>query len=117
RADANGRYRINPEPGIRFGVTAYPPDGAPYMPRQMEPVSWDAGDRSKTVDVALPRGVLVQGQVIETDSKAPVAGASVQYLPETANNKSVPENTITGWQDRRITGADGRFETVVPPGP
>ena len=34
RAGENGRYRISPYPGIRFGVTAYPPDGTPYLVRR-----------------------------------------------------------------------------------
>jgi hypothetical protein len=32
-ADHQGKYRIRPEPGVRFGIRAYPPDGTPYLPR------------------------------------------------------------------------------------
>ena len=36
RADEQGRYRISPHPGVRFGVTAYPPDGVPYLARDSD---------------------------------------------------------------------------------
>ena len=82
KADENGRYKISPNPGIRFGVTAYPPDGTPYLARQVEPIEWKTGDRLREVDVNLPRGVLVRGQVLDGDTGVPVARASVQYHPE-----------------------------------
>ena len=65
QADEKGQYKISPNPGIRFGVTAYPPDGTPYLARELEPIDWKSGDRSREVDVKLPRGVLVRGQVLE----------------------------------------------------
>ncbi len=33
QADEQGRYRISPHPGIRFGINVYPPDGTPYLSR------------------------------------------------------------------------------------
>ena len=34
KADEEGRYKISANPGIRFGVIAYPPDGVPYLARK-----------------------------------------------------------------------------------
>lgn len=118
QADARGRYHISPRPGIRFGVTAYPPDGAPYLVRKtVEEIRWSAGDRVKQVDLKLPRGVLIQGKVVEAKTGKPVAGASVQYVPETINNPHADDDILTGWQGIQVADAEGRFQIVVLPGP
>ena len=119
-ADAEGRYRIRPKPGVRFGVSAYPPDGAPYLSWQMprdEAIRWRDGDTTRKVDVALPRGVMIRGKVIEKGSGAAVRNASIQYLPEGANNPNDAEHIRTGWQASQISGENGDFEIVVLPGP
>ncbi len=120
KADAEGRYRISPKPGIRFGVNAYPPDGVPYLARQTplsDAIRWDTGERVKRVDVTLPRGVLVRGQVVQAGSGVPIAGSSVQYIPETANNPHVSDDILTGWQGIQVSDERGQFEIVVLPGP
>ncbi len=120
RADENGRYRISPRPGIRFGVNAYPPDGAPYLARETGPsdgIRWNAGDRVRQVDVQLRRGVLVRGTVVEAGTDQPVAGASIQYHPESAHNPNVSEDVLTGWQGIQLSDDEGKFEIVVLPGP
>jgi hypothetical protein len=116
-ADEEGRFRISPNPGIRFGVNAYPQDGAPYLVRSVEPIAWRGGDKSREVNVKLPRGVLVRGQVLERGTNKPVAGASVQYVPEQANNPHAKEDIITGWQGMMATDKSGNFEMAVLPGP
>src|SRR5690606_4166560 len=48
QADTLGRYRINPKPGVQFGLTAYPPAETAYLARQTPPsqaIRWEAGDR------------------------------------------------------------------------
>ena len=117
KADEKGQYKISPNPGIRFGVTAYPPDGSPYLARELEPIDWKSGDRSREVDVKLPRGVLVRGQVLEQGSNKPIVGASVQYHAEDEKNPSKSEGILTGWQDIHLTDAQGHFEMVVLSGP
>ncbi|MEN1678504.1 MAG: M56 family metallopeptidase [Planctomycetota bacterium] len=121
KADAEGRYRISPKPGIRFGVTAYPPDGQPYLARKTpngpESIRWREGDASRQVDVSLPRGVLVRGKVVEAGSGDPVAGASIQYRPETSNNPNVADDILTGWQGIQLSDQQGRFAIAVLPGP
>ncbi|HET6881031.1 MAG TPA: M56 family metallopeptidase [Pirellulales bacterium] len=120
RADEKGRYRISPRPGIRFGLAAYPPSGAPYLARETPPdkaIRWQGGERVKQVDLTLPRGVLVRGKVVEAGSDVPVAGAAVQYVPETSNNRSASRDIVTGWQGIEVTDKDGRFAIAVLPGP
>ncbi len=120
RADAAGRYHISPHPGIRFGIIAYPPDGAAYLARQTplsDAIAWQTGDRVKQVDMKLPRGVLVRGTVVEAGSNAPVAGASIQYIPQQANNPHVSDDILTGWQGIQLSGEQGKFEIAVLPGP
>jgi protocatechuate 3,4-dioxygenase beta subunit len=117
KADTQGRYRFSPSPGIRFGVTAYPPDGAPYLTRRPPEIDWDDAAKIKQVDVTLPRGVLVRGKVVESASGAPVVGATVQYEPEEANNPNYSDDILTGWQGIQLTNDRGEFEIVVMPGP
>ena len=120
QADDKGRYRVIPKAGIRFGVTAYPPDGTPYLARKTplsEAIHWAAGDREKEVDVALPRGVLVRGRVVEEQSGLPVSGASIQYIPEDLNNPHTSEQILTGWQGIVVADDQGNFVITVLPGP
>jgi hypothetical protein len=117
RADADGRYRINPYPGIRFGVTAFPPPGAPYVARRVEQIAWDSGARTKEINIKLPRAPLVVGQVLEEGTGRPVVRASVQYHPEDANNPNVRDDFLTGWQAIETTDEQGRFRIVALPGP
>jgi protocatechuate 3,4-dioxygenase beta subunit/beta-lactamase regulating signal transducer with metallopeptidase domain len=117
KADARGRYRINPLPGVRFGITAYPPDGVPYLIREIRDIRHRDGALVKQVDVSLPRGVLVRGRVVESGTKNPIAGVAVQYVPETRNNPNVSDDIVTGWQGIQLSGMDGAFEIAVLPGP
>jgi biopolymer transport protein ExbD len=114
-AGADGHYHIVPMPGIRFGVTAYPPDGAPYLATAGDEIKWDDADRVKTVDLLLDRGVLVRGKVTEKESGAPIAGASVQYVPRESTASKLRKH-ISGWEGIQTTNDDGRFEIVVLPG-
>ncbi len=117
KADANGKYRICPKPGVRFGINAYPANGEPYLIRKTGDIPWDEDATVKQVDIALPRGVLVRGRVVESGSDTPVAGASVQYDPEDANNTYDADDIVTGWQGIQVTDQQGQFEIAVLPGP
>lgn len=120
QADDKGRYRINPKPGIRFGLTAYPPDGVPYLARETphsNALRWETGDRIKQVDLTLPRGVLVQGKIVVAGTEVPVAGAAVQYIPESSNNPNASDDILTGWQGIQLSDLEGRFSIAVLPGP
>ncbi|WP_145112616.1 carboxypeptidase regulatory-like domain-containing protein [Botrimarina mediterranea] len=120
QADEKGRFRISPKSGVRFGINAYAPEGTPYLARQTpteKGIHWNDGDRVKQVDVTLPRGVLITGQVVEVGTGQPIADASVQYVPERNNNPNVADDILTGWQAIQTTDTEGRFETAVLPGP
>jgi RNA polymerase sigma factor (sigma-70 family) len=77
--DAEGKARINSYPADRFyNVTAYPPEGQPYLLASGR-INWPKGALEQTLDIALPRGVLVQGKVTEEGSGRPVSGALVEF--------------------------------------
>jgi len=109
KTDDQGKYRINPDAGIRFGVTAYPAKGEPYLAKTIDNIPWGAGLKSKTVDIALPRGVLIRGRVLDVESKAPIAGVNVQYAPK-GKNPNNSDDIITGWQCIVRTGEDGTLK-------
>jgi hypothetical protein len=117
KADAQGRYRINPMSGVRFGITAYPPQGTPYLIRELRDIKHNEQSYVKQVDIALPRGVLVRGHIVESAAKTPVATAVIQYVPETATRAKAPDDVITGWQGIQLSRDDGAFEIAVLPGP
>ena len=120
KADAEGRYRISPKPGIRFGIITYPPSDTPYLARQMSPgrgIRWEEGDRVRKVDVSLPRGVMVRGKVVDGDSNAPIPGATIQYMPEEANNPNTADEILTGWQGIQLSNEQGEFAIAILPGP
>jgi protocatechuate 3,4-dioxygenase beta subunit len=120
KADATGHYRVSPHPGVRFGLIVYPPDGAAYLARKTpldESIRWQAGDRVRQADMQLPRGVLVRGTILEEGTDKPVAGASIQYEPEGANNLFGKDDILTGWQGIQLSDDQGHFEIAVLPGP
>jgi hypothetical protein len=80
-------------------------------------LKWNPLDGSKSIEIRLPAAVLASGTVIDAQSGASVAGASVQYLAETENNKYYTEDVVTGWQNMQYTDAQGRYKITVPPGP
>ncbi len=118
--DDQGRYRINPNSGIRFGIHAFGPAHTPYLnyqtPRE-QAIDWQSGERIRKVDVTLPRGVIVRGTIVDANSGEPITGASVQYIPESENNPNVADTILTGWQNMQASDDAGRFEIVVLPGP
>ena len=77
KTDGQGRFRLNPNPGVRFGINAYPPPGAPYQVKRLEDLRWKPGTASQEIEIKLPRGVMARGRVVESDTNAPVSGASV----------------------------------------
>jgi beta-lactamase regulating signal transducer with metallopeptidase domain/protocatechuate 3,4-dioxygenase beta subunit len=118
QADENGRYRIAAMPGIRFGLTAHPPAGTPYLCRQTtDEIRWDTGDRVKQVDLTLPRGVLVRGKIIAAGTSQPIARVAVQYVPEETSNARNTRGILTGWQAIQLSDDAGNFEIAVVPGP
>jgi 5-hydroxyisourate hydrolase-like protein (transthyretin family) len=115
--DAAGRFRLNPRPGVRFGIIAYPPQGSPYQVRRLNDLRWSSGKGSQEIEIKLGIGVLVQGVVVDANTSKPLQNASVQYHPDRVNNTNVTDDIVTGWQNIQKTDSAGRFNISVFPGP
>jgi RNA polymerase sigma factor (sigma-70 family) len=111
QTDADGRFRANLSPGDHFLLIAYPPDGQLYL-SALKRVEWPKGAIEQSVDLVLPRGVVIRGRVTEEGSKAPVAGAWVNFR----SHLRPGADSSDGFR-QSATGADGSFELAVAPGP
>ncbi len=116
KADAQGRFRINPHPGKWFTISAHAPSGEPYLAVEKR-FKWDSGKVKVQMDLKLPRGVLIRGKVTEAGSGKPVAKAAVQYYPQRAINSNFREGIVYGWQGTEVSGEDGSYAMTVLPGP
>jgi len=110
-ADGEGRFRVNPSPGDRFSLTTQSPDGQPYL-MVTKRIDWPKGAVEQSVDLSLPRGVVIVGKVTEEGSRKPVAGAVVRFTPYQAGNTNP-----LAWSGPSTTGSDGSFRLAAPPGP
>ena len=109
-ADAEGRFRVNQ--GANGSVSAYPPDGQPYLGTDKS-VPWPKGAITHSIDFALPRGAMMRGKVTEKGSGRPISAAIVTFHPRrTANERSSPPGSLPV-----ETMADGSFELPVLPRP
>src|SRR5262249_11405936 len=118
KADAQGRFQLVPYVGNFHTLTAYPPDGTPYL-LPTKSFTWPKADAVRHhVSMQLIRGVLVKGTVTEPSSGQPVAGASVQFQPHIDNNPFYRRDLLSSdtW-GKHVSGKDGRFTIVVQPGP
>jgi hypothetical protein len=86
-----------------FTLSGEPPEGLPYLRREKS-FRWPPGAVRQEVTLALPRGVLVRGQVTEAGSGKPIAGVVVRDAVGLWTNPTVE------------TGPDGRFRIAVAPG-
>ena len=88
-ADAEGRFRVPAGPAAagRFGVRAQSPDGAPYL-MTFKQGEWPKGAIEQSVDIALPRGVVVRGKITEEGTGRPVAGAVVRVTSSAISRRS-----------------------------
>jgi RNA polymerase sigma factor (sigma-70 family) len=102
RADARGRFRLNPPPGKMFTVRATPERG-PYL-RAAKSFKWPQGAIRRQVNLALDRGTIIRGKVTESGTENPVAGALVRDSTGLWVNPTVS------------TEADGTFQIAVRPG-
>jgi hypothetical protein len=109
--DAEGRFRANVGLADHGAVAAAPPSGQPYLAK-LEYINWPKGVVQQSVDVALPRGVMIRGRVVEHGSEKPIAGAIV-----TASPHAMPNDPRPGRSRPVQSTADGSFELTVLPGP
>ena len=106
--DDQGRFRINPPPADSvFGIFACPPEGQPYLIAQGR-IDWPKGALEQSLDLALPRGVLLRGTVTEAGSGQPVPGATVAFRYQGQGQNGI---------DRLETAADGTFQIGATPSP
>jgi RNA polymerase sigma factor (sigma-70 family) len=115
QADAEGRFAIRTFPLRSYYICAFAPPGEPYLGRSQE-FTWPDGFSSDTVDIALPRGALVSGKVIDAKSGAPVAGARVEFQSHHAGNPLWRPYMLTGWYGAARSKADGTFQVGAVPG-
>jgi RNA polymerase sigma factor (sigma-70 family) len=119
RTDADGRFRLRPFPGEYYNLRFYPPAGSPYLVAHKR-LRWPAGAERQQLWLALQRGVLVQGRVIEAGSRRPVAGAAVDYAPGQSVRRALepdPADRSLWWQTTDVSsGPDGSFALAVFPG-
>jgi hypothetical protein len=120
RTDRDGRFRINSGKEETGLLIAYSPPGEPYCNVQQQ-FRWPRGVVRHTLDLALPRGVLVRGTVTDEATGRPVAGALVSYLAQHNNPNLKPEdlsgNNFVNGRDMVPTAADGTFRIAGRPGP
>ncbi len=107
RADRQGRFRINPYSGDEFMFQIFPPDGQPYLSRDIE-LPWPKGAVRKEVDFTLQRGVPIRGRV--TEEVRQVAGASIRRFAF-----KPPRDLVDGLASSVASGEDGSFRLTVRP--
>ena len=107
--DADGRFRANPWPGDLFFVTALPPLDQLCLATQKR-IDWPKGAIEQSIDLVLPKGVVIRGKVTEEGSGRPVAGASVHFKPHAQADAGAYQS-----DGQSETGADGSFELAAPP--
>ncbi len=113
-ADGDGRFRIAARAVgrlNRFMIRAAAPEGAPYLVAEKDG-EWPRGALEQSVDLALTRGVVVRGRVIEEGTGRPVAGAIVRVAPYRSPQQIAGRSCVPA-----VTGPDGTYRVAAPPGP
>lgn len=122
KSNAQGQFRIDGMPkGKGNRLMFRPTDDQPYFMREIDVPNPDSME-PVTVDVGLHRGHWIEGKVVDKQSREPIAGARVHYLPFLSNQfaKELPEfdlATVHGQQDRYQTDSNGSYRLVGLPGP
>ena len=74
--------------------------------------SWPVGAEVLEKNFALDKGRIVRGQLIDADTRQPIAGAAVVYQPTRDN----PNNRKYDLRNTVLTNAEGRFAITALPG-
>jgi RNA polymerase sigma factor (sigma-70 family) len=114
--DAQGRYHVNAYPGDPISVEVFPPEGAPFLGVRKQR-AWPKGAVQQTVDVGLPRGILVRGKVVEQASNRPADQVSVYFAQVRDNDPNRRNDLIPSAYYPVYSQPDGSFRIVVLPGP
>jgi beta-lactamase regulating signal transducer with metallopeptidase domain len=124
RTDAQGRFRLTGMPkGKRNTLLIVPNDEQPYFMQELE-LPDPAGSEPIKADVAIQKGIWIEGKLTEQATGKPIPNAWLHYLPFLSNTFALATpvfdkggNTdATGYQDRYKSKADGSFRLVGLPG-
>jgi hypothetical protein len=109
RADADGRFSVQPLPGTAFKAFACAPEGAAYQMIE-HTVRWSAGTIRQELTLSLPPGVALRGQVVDADTGKPVPWAQVIYVAHLAT-ADVPKEELPrlAGGGHEWAGPDGHF--------
>ena len=110
RADDHGRFRINPDPGDTFVLTAQSADGCAYL-TVTKLLDWPKGAVEQSVELTLDRGVAIEGRVTEEGSAKPVAGAVARFTPYESDHSRDDRRSGTA----SVTKPDGTFQLAAVP--
>ncbi len=124
RTDAQGHFRLVGFPKGRGNqLLVVPNDDQPYFMQEVD-VPDPTGIAPVPVEIALHKGIWIQGKVTEKETGKPVEGAWLHYLPFLENPfaQATPEFGAdrnvdgTSYQDRYKSRADGTYRLVGLPG-
>jgi hypothetical protein len=112
QTDAEGRYEVRSLPNEFLSVTVYPPVGTPELIYERNhPI--DPKSDAQTLDLSVPSGTLITGQITEQGTGRPLPGSSV-YAD--GGNVVDGEGTISGFMSAVPADATGRYAIAVEPG-
>jgi beta-lactamase regulating signal transducer with metallopeptidase domain len=125
--DADGTFRIAGGttidtlfPAGECIIHVYPPSESPYLFHALEWKWPNDGIGDAKLSVALERGIVIKGQVVEKLSAQPVSGARVYFEPQEKDNSFFRETAasrFSGSDMKYLTDSDGRFRMPAWPGP
>ncbi len=111
--DDQGYYRANPVATDRYGVLVYAPEGQPYMNASAggnDPLLWPKGAREKRIDLALRRGAVIRGKIVEEGTNRPVEGAALRL-----SRPNEGAGDPSSWTGTTRSGPDGSYQLAVKP--
>lgn len=113
-ADDQGNYRANPMAADRYAILVYAPEGQPYMNASAggnRPFTWPKAAQEKRIDLALRRGALIRGKIVEEGTNRPVEGAALRF-----SRPNEGADDPTSWTGTARSGPDGSYQIAVKPG-
>jgi RNA polymerase sigma factor (sigma-70 family) len=109
QTDADGKFRANPFSTDNYNVNVVPPEGGSYLGAGTGIFEWTKGTFERRIDLALRRGAVIRGKVVEEGSGRPVAGAALGY--------KIRDNSGGMPACRVHCGPDGSYQLAVLPEP
>ncbi len=117
RTDAKGHYRVAGHQAGLYFVHAWPDAGSGYVDASRDHNGWPEGAKALTMNFALSRGKIFRGTVVDAETRAPIAGASVVYQPRRGNpHVGQSGDQREDFRNPVLTDASGRFAISGLPG-